>query len=219
MRGKEGAAEYRYFPDPDLPPIVIQESWIESLRSKMPVLPEDKKESLIKEHSLSPYDAEVITGERENVEYFDECVKECKNAKAACNWITSELFGVLKKEGMPLSDCKISAESLGQLIAFIEDKTISGKMAKTVFEEMFETGRKASEIIEEKGLKQISDPSEILSMVTESISSNPKQVQGYLSGKDKLLGFFVGQIMKASKGSANPELVNKIIKEELDKLK
>ncbi len=220
MRGKEGAADYRYFADPDLPPVVIEESWIQKIRQTMPVLPSEKKLELINTHKLTEYDAEVLTTEREFSDYFDAVFKVCKDAKLSCNWITSELFGALKKLHIDFSNNPISSEVLGELIKLIKEEVISGKMAKTIFEILIENpSKKIQEIIKEKGLKLISDPEEIRVLVNEVFKNNADNLKKFLDGNNKLHGFFVGQVLKLSAGNAKPELVNQIITEELKKIK
>jgi aspartyl-tRNA(Asn)/glutamyl-tRNA(Gln) amidotransferase subunit B len=214
MRSKEESAEYRYFPDPDLPPLEIEESWIRSIEQKMPLLPQDYKRQLVDELDLSMYDAEVLTSERDNIDYFSEVFSVCKNAKAACNWVTSELFGLLNKEGKTISDSPITAQHLGRLVQLIEDDTISGKMGKLVFEEMFQQGGDPETIIAAKGLKQITDDSAIQAFVKKAFDENPSQAKDYCEGKDRLHGFFVGQVMKLSAGNANPKMVNECIEKE-----
>ncbi|MCB0352353.1 MAG: Asp-tRNA(Asn)/Glu-tRNA(Gln) amidotransferase subunit GatB [Bdellovibrionales bacterium] len=215
MRSKEESADYRYFPDPDLPPLQIEESWINAVRAKLPTLPQEIFQSLIDDYGLSEYDAAVISAEHEYVRFFLEAQEVCKNPKATCNWITSEIFGALKQHGEQFSELRFSPLQLGQLIALIDQDVISGKIAKTVFEELYASGGSPNEIIERRGLKQITDDSAIREMVKEALRSNPEQVAQFREGNAKLLGFFVGQVMKLSKGSANPKLVNDILLEEL----
>ena len=217
MRGKEESADYRYFPDPDLPPLKVEESWINSIKSKMPKLPDVLRKELVEIYGLSDYDARVLTIERVNADYFEKVFSVCKNAKSASNWLTTELFGLLKKEGIPLEKSPVSAEDLGNLIELIEGEVISGKMAKSVFEEMFASGRSPEVVIEEKGLKQIGDDDTIRKVVTQCLDANPRQLNGYIEGNDRLHGFFVGQVMKLTGGTANPKKVNDIIKEEVEK--
>ncbi|MCI5065344.1 Asp-tRNA(Asn)/Glu-tRNA(Gln) amidotransferase subunit GatB [bacterium] len=216
MRSKEESADYRYFPDPDLPPLIVEESWIEKVRAGMPQLPEQLMEKLHSELGLSEYDAAVLTSEKEDVEYFLACYKVCRNAKASSNWVTSELFGLLKKEGLSITESPIAAADLGELIRLIDDGTISGKMAKELFEEAFSTSRSPKEIMEERGLQQISDEGELQAVIAEVLEANPGQLAEYLGGKEKLKGFFVGQIMKATKGSANPKKVTELLDRELN---
>ncbi|NDC37926.1 MAG: Asp-tRNA(Asn)/Glu-tRNA(Gln) amidotransferase subunit GatB, partial [Proteobacteria bacterium] len=219
LRTKEQAADYRYFPDPDLPPLIIEDSWIAAIRSKMPKLPHARAKELVDSLGLSAYDAGVLTAEREAADYFDALYGGCHNAKAACNWLTSELFGMLNKTGKSILQSPISAQHLAELIRLIDAETISGKIAKQVFEEMFASGKHPEQIIAEKGLKQITSEEEITKIVLDVLEKSPGQIQDYLSGKDALFGFFVGQIMKASKGAANPKKVNEILSAELAKRK
>lgn len=211
MRTKEEAADYRYFPDPDLPPLVVEDSWVEEVRAKMPKLPKERQTELVERYGLSEYDAAVLTSERANVDYFSAVLEVCGNPKAACNWLTSELFGTLNKEGLTIEQSPISANSLGSLIKLIDGDVISGKMAKSVFEEMCKTGKEPAKIIEEKGLKQITDDSEIKKLVDKVLESNAGQVQEFIAGNDRLFAFFVGQVMKLSKGTANPKKVNDLV--------
>lgn len=215
MRSKEESADYRYFPDPDLPPLIIEGSWIQKVKARMPQLPEDLRQHFIDTLGLSEYDATVLTAEKEDAEYFLECFRASENAKSSCNWITTELFGLLKKEGLPITSSPVSAANLGDLIKRIDDGAISGKMAKEVFEESFSTGRPPAEIIEEKGLKQITDEGALSEVVAAVLDKNPKQLADYLDGKDKLKGFFVGQVMKETSGQAHPVLVNELIDKAL----
>ena len=217
MRGKEESSDYRYFPDPDLPPLVIEESWVRNIKDSMPKLPSERFNELVTTYSLSEYDAGVLTAERGFSDYFEEVFEVCSNAKAASNWLTSELFGLLKKEGLELEESPISAKHLGELIKLVDEETISGKMAKSVFEEMFQSSKSPNEIVEAKGLKQITDDSEILAIVQKVLNDNPEQLKQYVSGKTALQGFFVGQVMKATAGNANPRKVNEILTQELKK--
>lgn len=219
MRSKEESADYRYFPDPDLPPVIVEESWIREVASHMPKLPDQMAKEFVDVYGLSPYDAAILSGERANVDFFLEMFAVCPNAKAACNWLTSELFGVLNASGIELKDSPISPKNLGSLIKLIDDEVISGKMAKSVFEEMFKTSKSPNEIVEAQGLKQITDNSAIAGIVQDIFAKNESQLKEFLGGNERLLGFFVGQVMKASAGNANPKKVNEIILEEAKKLK
>lgn len=214
MRSKEESADYRYFPDPDLPPVVVEESWVQEVKSRLPRLPAEWASELVNEYGLSPYDATVLTTERAFVEYYHEVVATCGNAKAACNWVTSEFFGALNKAGLELDQSPVTAKALGELIKLVEDDVISGKMAKSVFEEMFETGKAPGVIVNEKGLKQLSNDDEILAIIRKEFDANANQLAGYLGGNDRLHGFFVGLVMKATGGSANPKKVNDLIRQE-----
>jgi aspartyl-tRNA(Asn)/glutamyl-tRNA(Gln) amidotransferase subunit B len=214
MRSKEDAHDYRYFPDPDLLPIILEQETIDRIADTMPELPDAKIVRYINELGLSDYDAAVLASDKDTCDYFEVAAKG-RSAKIVANWITSELFGQLNKSGMELQDCKISAESLGQLVGLIEAGTISGKIAKTVFEVMFETGQEPEAIVQERGLVQVSDSSALASIIAEVLAENPDSVEGYKSGKDRLFGFFVGQVMKKSGGKANPGMVNDMLKEAL----
>jgi aspartyl-tRNA(Asn)/glutamyl-tRNA(Gln) amidotransferase subunit B len=217
MRSKEESSDYRYLPDPDLPPVVVEESWIREIRKRLPKMPGQWASELVSEYGLSLYDATVLTGERAHVEYFFEVFRACENAKAACNWVTSELFGALNRAGLDISTSPVSAVSLGSLIKMVEGEALSGKMAKSVFEEMFASGKTPEQVVDEKGLKQISNDDEILAIISKVFDANPSQLAGYLGGNERLHGFFVGQIMKATAGSANPKKVNDLILREAAK--
>ena len=219
MRSKEESADYRYFPDPDLPPLIIEESWVQEVKTKMPKLPKDLQGLFVNELGLSSYDANVLSAEREDAEYFLKVLEVSSNAKSSCNWVTTELFGLLKKEGKSIVESPISAQSLGELIALIDNGTISGKIAKKVFEEAFYGDGDPVAIVEKQGLQQISNKDDIRKLVVSALESNPEQVQAFLGGKDKLKGFFVGQVMKESQGKAQPSLVNALLEEELEKRK
>jgi len=219
MRSKEESSDYRYFPDPDLPPLVVEQSWVESVRSKMPTLPADCRRILVEEYELSDYDAGVLTAERSFMDYYEEVRKVSGNAKLSCNWVTSELFGALKKAGQEIEESPVSAANLGKLVLMLSKGDVNGKMAKDIFEEMFNTGAPPDEIVKEKGLQQITDDSVIRNYVVEVLEEQSDQLAQYLGGNEKLFGFFVGQVMKKTSGSANPRLVNEIISEELGKKK
>jgi aspartyl-tRNA(Asn)/glutamyl-tRNA(Gln) amidotransferase subunit B len=214
MRSKEESADYRYFPDPDLPPVVVEESWIREVQHHLPKLPAQWANELVEEFGLTPYDATVLTAERAAVEFYHQVVAACGNAKAACNWVTSELFGALNKNELSIEQSPVLAKDLGELIKLIETDVISGKMAKSVFEEMFSTSKDPNTIIQEKGLKQLSNDDDILSAIRTEFDSNPEQLNGYLGGNERLHGFFVGQVMKATGGQANPKKVNELIRQE-----
>ena len=215
MRSKEDAHDYRYFPDPDLLPLVIHAEEVAALKAALPELPDAIRDRLTDEYGLSPYDAAVITEERETAAYY-EAASTGRDRKLVANWMTVELFGALNKSGQSLDACQVAPEALGGLVGLIEDGTISGKIAKDVFAEMFETGRDAAAIVAEKGLKQVSDSGAIEAMINDVIAANADKVAEYRGGKDKLFGFFVGQVMKASKGQANPGMVNQLLRAKLD---
>ena len=214
MRSKEDAHDYRYFPDPDLLPLILDDDWIEGLKNSIPELPDQKKERLINEYSLSSYDADIIVSDKATSEYFEDVVKS-RNPKLVTTWVTSELFSVLNKKNLNIVDSPISSEQLGELIDNIENGKISNRQAKDVFEEMYESGRDAKEIIDQKGLMQISDIGEIEHLVDKVINSNSQNVEKYKNGKDKLFGFFIGEAMKLSKGKANPKILNDLFKKKL----
>jgi aspartyl-tRNA(Asn)/glutamyl-tRNA(Gln) amidotransferase subunit B len=214
MRLKEESHDYRYFPDPDLLPIVLSEELIEQLARELPELPDAKIKRYIAEYSLNTYDAEVLAADEQVAYYFEAAVTLC-NPKILANWIISELFGQLNKNAISLNECKITSRMLAQMVKLIEDGVISGKIAKVVFETMFETGEQPEKIIKEKGLVQMSDSGILSAIIDEILSENPDSVAAYKSGKDKLFGFFVGQVMKKTEGKANPSLVNDLLKERL----
>ena len=214
MRSKEDAHDYRYFPDPDLLPLVLEEAEVNKIRENLPELPDALKARLMEQYSLSPYDASVLSEDKETAAFYEEVAKG-RDPKLAANWVMVELFGVLNKQGKTLAESPVSAGSLGALIGLIGDGTISGKIAKEVFAEMAESGKEPMAIIEAKGLKQVSDSGAIEAMIDEVLAEHSDKVEEYRSGKDKLFGFFVGQVMKASQGQANPSMVNDILKKKL----
>ncbi len=215
MRSKEVANDYRYFPEPDLLPIVIDEDFIEAIRADLPELPDEKKQRFMAEFKLGEYDAGVLVSSRELAEYFEAVVKISGDAKLASNWVTGELQALLNKNNWEVSESPVQAERLGTLIARIKDETISGKIAKTVFEAMLDSEAGVDEIIEEKGLKQVTDTGAIESLVDDVIDNNPEQVQQFKEGKEQVLGYLVGQAMKLSQGKANPGQVNQLLREKM----
>ncbi len=216
MRSKEEAHDYRYFPDPDLVPIVVEPQVIESIRQTMVELPDAKRERFVSSYNLPEVDAELICSERSLSEWFEEAVRAGGSPKATANWIMVELMRLLNDEAKTIEECPIRPQQLAGLIALIEKGTISGKIAKTVFQEVYRTGKDPEDIVKEKGLIQISDTKEIETVINQILSNNPKEVERYRNGEEKLLGFFAGQVMKATKGKANPKLVNELL---IDKLK
>ncbi|MGH1404431.1 MAG: Asp-tRNA(Asn)/Glu-tRNA(Gln) amidotransferase subunit GatB [Alphaproteobacteria bacterium] len=214
MRSKEEAHDYRYFPDPDLLPLEFESSWVEEIKQTLPELPDEKKHRFMSDFNLGAYDASVLIAERTRADYF-ETVADGQDPKLAANWVINELLGILKKNEKTLDVSPISAKQLNGLIALISDNTISGKIAKDVFAEMFNSGKNAHVIVDEKGLKQVTDTGAIEALIDEVIAENPGNVEAYRGGKDKLFGFFVGQVMKKSQGKANPAAVNKLLKEKL----
>jgi aspartyl-tRNA(Asn)/glutamyl-tRNA(Gln) amidotransferase subunit B len=215
MRSKEDAHDYRYFPDPDLLPLVLEQSYIDSIRATLPELPDVKKHRFMKDYGLSFQDATVLIGERERAAFFEKAANG-NDPKLAANWLLTELLGALNKSEKELSESPVTAEQLGGLVALITDNTISGKIAKEVFAEMFQTGKNAADIVEEKGLKQVTDTGAIEKLVDEVLAENADKVEEYRGGKDKLFGFFVGQIMKKSGGKMNPGMVNDYLKSKLE---
>ncbi len=213
MRSKEDAHDYRYFPDPDLLPLEFSQEWVDEIRKKLPELPDAKKHRFIKELGLSPYDAAVLAMDREKADFFEK-VAEGRDGKIAANWVTGDFFGALNKAGLDIAGSPVSAAQLGGLIDLIRDGTISGKIAKQVFEIMWQEGGEAAAIVEAKGLKQVTDTGAIEKIVDEIIAANPKQV-AMIAEKPKTMGWFVGQVMKASGGKANPQAVNEILKKKL----
>ena len=214
MRSKEEAHDYRYFPDPDLLPLELEEDWVEDIRRTLPELPDDKKARFIADYKLSDYDAGVLVAEKAKAEYF-EAVATGRDPKLASNWVTGDLFGALNKAGLEIEQSPVSAANLGGLIDLIADNTISGRIAKEVFEAMFETGEKPGDIVEKKGLRQVTDTGAIEAAIDGVLASNPDKVSEYRGGKEKLFGFFVGQVMKQTQGKANPALVNEILGRKL----
>jgi len=213
MRGKEEAHDYRYFPCPDLIPVVVEESWIEEIRKTLPELPDARKERFICQYALPDYDAVLLTSSRELADYFEEVLKSGGKPKKASNWIMTELMRELK--GAEVSSCKVSPKQLGTLLKMVEDGTISGKIAKTVFPEMMKTGKDPEIVVKEKDLVQVSDQGELLAIVQEIIEANPGQAEDFRNGKTKLMGYFVGQLMQKTKGKANPRLANELFSREL----
>jgi len=214
MRSKEEAHDYRYFPDPDLLPLVIDEAWLEELRANLPELPDAKKRRFMQHYGLSAYDATLLVGEKATADYFEEVAKG-RDAKLAANWVMGELFAVLNRTGRSIEQSPVSAQALGELLDLLADGTISGRIAKDVFEIMVETGEAPAVIVERKGLRQVTDTGAIEQAVTAVLAAHPKEVAAYKAGKERLFGFFVGQVMKAMAGKANPALVNEILKQKL----
>ncbi len=214
MRSKEDAHDYRYFPDPDLLPLEITDDFIEQIKNEIPELPDEKKKRFIEKFNLSPYEANILVSDLDTSKYF-ESVIENSDVKLSSNWITGELFALLNEKNLEISESPISSKNLSKLINLIKDGIISGKIAKTVFEIMADGDKNPVDIIEEKGLKQQSDPKELEKLIEKVINENQDKVKEYKSGKEKLFGFFVGQVMQASRGKANPQLVNEILKKKL----
>ena len=215
MRTKEEAHDYRYFPDPDLMPVTFTDAEIEAIRAELPELPAAMRERFLRDYGLTEYDAGVMTQSSALASWFDRAAKASKSPKLVANWIGSELLRMLGETKCPIDECRITPENLAELVDLIEQKTINGKIAKEVFPEMFETGKKASEIVKEKGLVQVSDSGAIAEVVSQAIAATPAQVEQYRSGNAKVLQFLVGQVMKLSKGKANPQLVVAELKKQL----
>ena len=215
MRSKEDAHDYRYFPDPDLLPLELNDKYIDQIKKDIPELPDEKKKRFIEKFKLSSYEANILVSDIEISKYFEEVSKN-SDVKLATNWITGELFALLNEKNIEITESPISSKNLSKLINLIKDGTISGKIAKSVFEIMRDGDKDPIIIVEEKGLKQQSDPKELENLINKVITENPKNVEAYKSGKDKLFGFFVGQVMKNSNGKANPKLVNEILKKKLN---
>ncbi len=214
MRSKEDAHDYRYFPDPDLLPLVISQQYVDAINENLPELPDAKKHRFMQEYGMKLYDASIIAGDKPRAEYFERVAKG-RDPKLSVTWVTTELMGALNKLALSIDKSPVSSEQLGELIDLISDNTISGRIAKDVFAEMLDTGKSASNIVEEKGLKQVTDTGALETLVDEVIAENPDVVANYQSGKDKLFGFFVGQVMKKTQGKANPAIVNELLKKKI----
>ena len=215
LRNKEQAHDYRYFPEPDLVPIITSDEKIAAILKTLPELPDARQKRLMNDYGLSAYDAAAITATRAMADYFDEVVSHKVDAKATANYLMGEMSKHLNSENLSVQNCPVTAEHLAGLLALLQKGTISGKIAKTVFEEMWKTGKPAETIVKEKGLVQISDEGAIVAIVDAVIAANPQSIEDYKAGKEKALGFLVGQIMKQTKGRANPEMVNKLLKERI----
>jgi aspartyl-tRNA(Asn)/glutamyl-tRNA(Gln) amidotransferase subunit B len=215
MRDKEESHDYRYFPDPDLVPVVVGRDWVQQIRSHLPELPEAKRERFIKAYALPPYDAQVLTSSKSLANYFEAALKEFSQPKTLSNWIMSELMRELNRDSREIEDCPVSPQNLAELLLLLDSGVISGKIAKVVFEKMYASGKSARRIIDENELVQVSDESEIESAIDQILSENPMEVEQFKAGKDKLFGFFVGQVMRKTKGRANPKLVNEILRKKL----
>lgn len=215
MRSKEEAHDYRYFPDPDLVPVVLDNQWIEFIKDSLPELPDQRRSRYVEQYGLPEYDATILTLTKEMSDYFEETIGYYDKPKAISNWMMGEMSRLLNVSGTDITACKIKPQQLAELIKLIDQGTISGKIAKVVFEEMFASGKEPADVVKEKGLVQISDEGAIASVVEEVIAANPKSVEDFKAGKDKAIGFLVGQVMKATKGKANPDVVNKLLREKL----
>ncbi len=214
MRSKEEAHDYRYFPDPDLLPLELDEAWVQSIKKTLPELPDQKKHRFMKDYGLPLYDATTLIAERSRADYFESAAND-RDPKLVANWVLNELLALLNKDNRDITESPIKAPQLGGLVALISDNTISGKIAKEVFADMYESGNDAAKIVESKGLKQVTDTGAIEKVIDAIIAANPDNVAAYRSGKDKLFGFFVGQVMKETGGKANPNIVNDLLKKKL----
>jgi len=214
MRSKEDAHDYRYFPDPDLLPLTLTEDYVSRIKESLPELPDQKKDRFVTDYGLSQYDAGVLVAERAIADYFEIAAKG-RDAKFAANWITSDLFGVLNKQGLEIAESPVSAEHLGGLIDLITDGTISGRIAKDVFDDMVKSSREAAEIVSEKGLRQVSDTGKIEAIIDTIIAGADDQVAQFRSGNEKIIGWFVGQVMQQTQGKANPKIVNELLRKKL----
>ncbi len=215
MRGKEEAHDYRYFPDPDLVPVVVDDNWIAELRASLPELPDERKQRFIEELGLPDYDAEILTSSKDLADYFETALQEYSNTKKLSNWMMTELLREFKGEdAADIAACKISPPQIAVLLTMIDKGTISGKIAKTVFAEMLETGHDAEQIVKDKDLVQMSDEGDLVKIVQEIVAANPGQVEQFKAGKAKVMGFFVGQLMKQTKGRANPKMANELFLNE-----
>jgi aspartyl-tRNA(Asn)/glutamyl-tRNA(Gln) amidotransferase subunit B len=217
MRSKEFANDYRYFPEPDLLPVVISDEEMQIIKDEFPELPKEKENRYIKEFGLSAYDAQIISSSKSMADFFEDAAKKTTNHSLLSNWLIGDISAFLNKEMIDIHESKLNSDNVAMLINRIDDHTISGKIGKSIFEEMWVSGSSPDKIIESQGLKQISDDGAIEEIIMTVISDNPAQVEAYLGGKDKLFGFFVGQVMKLTEGKANPQTVNKILKEQLKK--
>jgi aspartyl-tRNA(Asn)/glutamyl-tRNA(Gln) amidotransferase subunit B len=215
MRGKEEAHDYRYFPDPDLLPLLIDSDWIDTVKKSLPELPDAKKKRFMDQYGLPSYDAELLTSDRSLADYFEDCTRQFSHPKQVSNWVMGSLLGLLNAQEKTIEASPVSAGDLAGLLELVEEGVISGKIAKTVFETMAQTGKPARQIVEEKGLIQINDTDALEDLAAQVVARHPKEVEAYQNGKTKLLGFFVGQVMQATKGQANPKMVNEILKKKL----
>jgi aspartyl-tRNA(Asn)/glutamyl-tRNA(Gln) amidotransferase subunit B len=215
MRSKEFAHDYRYFPEPDLLPLIVSNAWREEIRKTIPELPEAKQKRFVAQYGLPEYDAEVLTATQELADYFEKAAAASSDKKITANWVMGELLGALKAAGLEITASPVSPEHLAGLVELIHDGTVSGKMAKSVFEKMFATSESARVALEHLGIRQITDSGEILNVIRTVIAASPKQLEQYRSGKTALFGYFVGQVMKATGGQANPQKLNELLKEEL----
>jgi aspartyl-tRNA(Asn)/glutamyl-tRNA(Gln) amidotransferase subunit B len=215
MRSKEYAHDYRYFPDPDLVPLETTPDWIDAIRRSLPELPEARMQRFATAYGIPEYDAGVLTSSKALANYYEACVQQYPKPKVVSNWIMVELLRALNRDGMEVEQSRVGPDQLAALLKLTDDGTISGTMAKTVFEAMYETGNPATAIVEDKGLRQISDESALSATIDTVLTDHPQEVADYRAGRDKLLGFFMGQVMKVTQGKANPQTVNKLLREAL----
>jgi len=215
MRSKEEAHDYRYFPEPDLVPVATASEVIERIRTSIPELPDAKRERFVRDYGLPEYDADMLTQSRAMAAYYEEATKLSNQPKVVSNWMMGELWRLLNAENKEIDDCPVKPDRLAGMIKLIDAGTISTKIAKTVFEEMYKSGKDAETVVKEQGLTQVSDTGAIEQIIADVITANPGQAAEYKAGKEKLFGFFVGQVMKASKGKANPDMVNQLLKKKL----
>ena len=215
MRGKEEAHDYRYFPDPDLVPLRIDEKWIEEIRRSLPELPDEKKERFVRQYEIPEYDAEILTSTKAMATYYEECVRLFPEPKTVSNWMMGDLLRELKRDEREIDQCPVTPQHLVEMLEMIKEGTISGKIAKDLLGEMYRTGERPGKIVRDKGWVQIVDEEEIEKVIEKTMEGNPKQVEDYRKGKEKLFGFFVGEVMKQTKGKANPKLVNELLRKKL----
>lgn len=217
MRKKEGAVDYKYFPEPNIFPIQLDEAWIRDIQDTMEELPAARRARFMKDYGLGEYDAQVLVADPAMADYYEEAAKTAKDAKKTANWVIGDLSAALNRDNRTFANAGVAPEHLAQLVNLVADDTISGKQAKTVFEDMLSSGKEPAKIVEEKGMKQVTDEGAIMALVTEVLDANPKSVEDYKAGKDRAIGFLVGQVMKKSRGTANPKRTNELIREELAK--
>jgi aspartyl-tRNA(Asn)/glutamyl-tRNA(Gln) amidotransferase subunit B len=215
MRNKEYAHDYRYFPEPDLVPLVTTSKWIEEIRRTLPELPDARMQRFVSEYGIPEYDAGVLTSSKALADYYEACIKRYPKPKVVSNWIMVELLRALNRDGIEVEQSRVTPENLADLFKLVDDGTISGTIAKTVFDAMYETGKSATTIVQEKGLRQISDENALVAAIEQVLVNNPKEVDEFRAGKEKLLSFFMGQVMKATQGKANPQAVNKLLRDKL----
>ena len=216
MRGKEEAHDYRYFPDPDLVPLIVDDNWINGVQEQMPELPDEKRSRFMSQYELADYDAGILTSSIELADFYETCVKELTDKKQAANWLITNFLGMLKSKGITISETSVSTDHMAELLMLMEKGSISAATAKTVFEQMLETGTPPARIVKEKGLEQVSDQSELEALVSEVLNENPDELAAYKNGKTKLFSFFMGQVMKKTKGKADPKVVTQLLKGNLD---